>query len=76
MDSGWRRTRGGLSRKTSNGKAKIYRTPRASMPPARAFSLDIDDQFHDSYETEAEAIAAAEQILQLPKTDDDFPFVD
>jgi hypothetical protein len=62
----WKKTAAGLTTKTKYGTASVSKTPQVEGVSARPWTLYINDQFQDTYNSDAEAISHAEEILARP----------
>jgi hypothetical protein len=62
----WKRTPDALTTETPNGTASVSKTPQIEGVSSRPWTLHINDEFQDTYDTEAEAITHAEEILARP----------
>lgn len=56
---------GELTITSRNGIAVISRTPDAGVAEVRPWTLHINNQFQDTYDSEAEAISSAHEILAI-----------
>ena len=56
---------GDLTITNPNGVAVVSRTPNVGVQKLRPWMLTINDDLHDTYDTEEEAISAAHEILAL-----------
>jgi hypothetical protein len=63
----WKRSADALTTTTPNGTARISRTIPVEGVSAGPWTLHIDGQFQDTFDTDAEAITHAEEILSRPK---------
>jgi len=56
---------GDLTIASPNGVAVVSRTPEVGGAEVRPWTLHINDEFQEYYDTEEEAISAAHEILAL-----------
>ena len=66
MEAKWTRTADGLTTTTEFGSALVSRTPVVTGVNAGRWTLHINGQFQDTFNTDADAINHAEAILSRP----------